>query len=90
MGSKTTRFAHESLQDAKTIKTLLTSLSKGFAKGQMTLGDEDKELILETAELMTVRIKAERDDGECQFTLRVTWKDPAETSVQKGAPKIST
>ena len=35
------RFSHESMQDAKTIKTLLSALSKGFPKGELSLGDED-------------------------------------------------
>ncbi|MBK1635774.1 amphi-Trp domain-containing protein [Rhodovulum adriaticum] len=90
MADKTTRFAHESLQDRKTIKTLLTALSKGFGKGRLTLGDDDREMVLETADLMTLRITAEREDGACQVTLKVTWNDPAQPSRPKGAPKISS
>ncbi|MBB95413.1 MAG: amphi-Trp domain-containing protein [Rhodobacteraceae bacterium] len=89
MGSAQTRFSHESLQDAKTIKTLLTSLSKGFSKGEMTLGDGDRELVLKTDGLMTVRIKAEREDGQCAFSLKVTWADPAEPAPRKKTPTIT-
>ena len=88
MGDSKRRFTHESLQDAKTVKTLLTALSKGFAKGELALGDEDGELTLKTAELMTVRIRAEREDGSCRVSLRVSWPDPTETPPPKGAPRI--
>lgn len=90
MAGARTRFTHESLQDARTIKTLLTSLSKGFAKGEMTLGDGDKELVLQTDGLMTVRIKAEREDGQCEFSLKVSWKDPRDSAPKKKTPSISS
>ncbi|MGB0659326.1 MAG: amphi-Trp domain-containing protein [Mangrovicoccus sp.] len=89
MGSNT-RFRHESLQDAKTIKTLLGSLAKGFAKGSMTLGDDDDELELKTGGLMDVRVKAEREDGRCVFSLRISWPDPTEEPLPKGKPRIDS
>lgn len=82
------RFTHESLQDAKTIKTLLAALSKGFSKGEMTLGDEDDALVLTPTGLLNVRIKAERADGKCEFSLRVTWSDPSKPAPQKQKPRI--
>ncbi|MBV7393096.1 amphi-Trp domain-containing protein [Mameliella sediminis] len=91
MSENNKRFTHESLQDAKTIKTLLTALSKGFGKGEMTLGDEDDEFVLQTADLMNVRIKGEREDGRCTVSLRVTWDDPATpTTSRKNKPRIES
>ena len=90
MGDDIRRFSHESLQDAKTIKTLLTALAKGFAKGEMTLGDEDHELVLKTDGLMNVGIKAEREDGRCDFTLKVTWSDPSESLPRKVKPYVES
>lgn len=85
------RFTHESLQDAKTIKALLSALSRGFAKGEMTLSDEDQDLVMETADLMTVRIKGERVDGQCTVSLRVTWADPeASPARSTGKPRIES
>ena len=83
------RFSHESLQDAKTIKALLTALSKGFAKGEMTLSDEDDALVMKTGDLMTLRIKGERAEGRCSVNLRISWADPeAPEKGTKGRPKI--
>lgn len=85
------RFSHESLQDAKTIKTLLTALSKGFAKGEMCLGDEDDELVMQTADLMTLRLRGERQDGRCTVSLRVTWADPdAPQTSTTGKPRVGS
>ncbi|WP_321367101.1 amphi-Trp domain-containing protein [uncultured Celeribacter sp.] len=90
MSGQNAHFSHDSLQDAKTIKTLLTALSKGFSKGEMTLGDDENELVLQTAGLMNVRIKASREDGQCQINLRVSWSDPVNPGTSKGSPKIKT
>ena len=89
MAENDARFVHESLQDAKTIKTLLNALSKGFAKGEMTLSDEDDALVLRTADLINVRIKAARENGQCSVNLRVTWAEPhSGTDTQKQKPEI--
>ena len=85
------RFSHESLQDAKTIKTLLTALSKGFAKGEMSLGDDEDTLVLQTADLMTLRLKGERTDRRCTVSLRISWADPeAPQSHDTGKPRIDS
>jgi amphi-Trp domain-containing protein len=85
------RFSHESLQDAKTIKTLLSALSKGFAKGQLSLGDDDETLVLQTADLMTLRLKGECVDGRCTVRLRVSWTEPdAPETRDAGKPRIGS
>ncbi|OSP53767.1 amphi-Trp domain-containing protein [Pseudoruegeria sp. SK021] len=85
------RFSHESLQDAKTIKTLLDALSKGFSKGEMTLSDDEGALVMQTADLLTIRIKGERLDGHCSVSLRVVWPDPeAAPSGSSGKPRIDS
>lgn len=85
------RFSHESLQDAKTIKTLLSALSKGFAKGELSLGDDAETMSLLTAELMTLRLKGERVDGRCTVSLRVSWTDPDEPNARDtGKPHIGS
>lgn len=90
MSEQNRRFSHESLQDPKTIKTLLSSLAKGFSKGELSLGDDDGELVLQTGGLMNLRLKAEREDGRCEISLRVYWSDPEETAPSKGQPRIDS
>lgn len=83
------RFSHESLQDAKTIKALLTALPKGVAKGEISLGNEDDLLLMQTAGRMPLRLQGERLDGRCTVSLRVSWADPEtpQTSTA-GRPRI--
>lgn len=90
MAKDNTRFTHESLQDAKSIKALLAALTKGFAKGELILGEDEDELVLAPHGLMTVRLKAEREGGRSQVNLRVSWTDEAATLPKKGSLKITS
>ncbi|PRY20948.1 amphi-Trp domain-containing protein [Aliiruegeria haliotis] len=83
------KFRHESLQSRKTIKALLESITKGLGKGELTLSDEDGAITLEPDGLLTLRIRAERAEGNCRLDLRVTWSEDADPPKSKGAPKIS-
>ena len=90
MGDSNNRFKHESLQDAKTIKALLTSLASGFSKGDMKLGDDKKEIVLKPDGLMNVRIRAEREDGTSKFSLSVSWSDASDNARSKGTPRVES
>ena len=46
--------------------------------------------ITKTADLMTVRIKAERQGPDCQLNLRISWTDPSESRPETGTPRISS
>ena len=88
MAKGTTRFQHESLQDAKSIRTLLAALAKGIGKNELRLGDDEDELVLHPQGLMTLRIKAEHEDGRSQVNLRVTWREADESKPSKSTPRI--
>lgn len=81
------KFRHESLQDRKTIKTLLAALTKGIAAGEITLSDGDKDLVLPVEGLMAVRIRADRSDGACRVDLRISWTEDSDTE-NTSAPQI--
>jgi len=81
------KFRHESLQDRKTIKSLLAALTKGIGAGEITLSDGDKELVLPVDGLMTLRIKADRSDGACRVDLRISWTEDSDTE-STSAPQI--
>lgn len=90
MGASDRQFLHESLQNAKTVKALLTALAKGFSNREITVGDDADELVMKTADLMTVRIKADRQGPDCQLSVRVSWTDPSQSKPETGAPRISS
>ncbi|WP_071673436.1 amphi-Trp domain-containing protein [Nioella nitratireducens] len=81
------KFRHESLQDRKTIKALLTALTKGIGAGEITFGEDDKTLVLPVDGLMTLRIKADRSDGACRVDLRISWTEDNDTT-STSAPQI--
>ena len=90
MSDTNDRFKHESLQDAKTLKSLLTSLAKGFSKEGLTLGDENSEITLKPEGLMSVRIRAEQADGNSRLSLNVSWSDGSGSKRPKRAPWVES
>jgi len=81
------KFRHESLQDRKTIKTLLAALTKGIRAGEITLSDGDTELVLPVEGVLTLRIKADRQDGACRVDLRISWTEDSDVKSTT-APQI--
>ncbi len=84
------RFRHDSLQDRKTVKALIDAIGKGLAKGELTLSDDDNELVLAPEGLLTLRIRAERNDGQCKVDFRVSWTEQDVALQQKPAPKVKS
>ena len=74
-------FRHESLQDAKSIKELLTSISKGFSKGRLEFSDEDGELVLQPSGLLDLKVTVSEDESRHRLEVKVSWqKDREERS----------
>ncbi|MBY8974510.1 amphi-Trp domain-containing protein [Rhodobacteraceae bacterium NNCM2] len=89
MSNSDGKFRHESLQNRKTIKALLEAVTKGIAKGELTLNDDGNELTLVPDGLLTLRIKADKADGNCRLDLRLSWSEESATPQNKKAPKIA-
>ncbi|KUP93356.1 amphi-Trp domain-containing protein [Tritonibacter horizontis] len=84
------RFRHDSLQDRKTIKALIDAIGKGLAKGELSLSDDDNDIVLTPDGLMTLRIRAERNDGQCKVDFRVSWTERDDDLREKPAPKVKS
>ncbi len=82
------KFRHESLQTRKSVKALLEAVTKGIGKGELTLSDEDGEILLEPEGLLGLRIRAEKADGANRIDLRITWSDEPGPQEGKAAPKV--
>ncbi len=83
------KFLHESLQDKKSVKALLDSLSKAIGKGEVVLSDDREELTLPLDSLLNLRIKADRADGRCRVDIRLSWQERAPVLEKKSAPKVT-
>ena len=77
-------FRHESLQDAKTIQSMLKSLSKGIAEGRLSFSDEDGEIVMEPEGLLNLKVTASQDESRHRVNIRITWQ--AEEKVQQKKP----
>lgn len=70
------KFNHESMQDTKSIKGILKSITKGLSKGTIVLSDEHDDLILEPKGLLTLKVAAVQDSDQSSINLRIQWQTP--------------
>ncbi len=80
-------FTHESLQDAKSIQDILKAVTKGLAKGKLSLSDEDGEVLLTPKGLLNLKVSARSENGNNRLDLRISWHDE-EKVVEKKNLKV--
>jgi len=78
-----TRFRHESLQDAETIKDFLKSIANAFGKGKLVLEDEDGQLAMEPEGLLHLKVTGSQEDDRNRLNIRVTWQNETDIPVKK-------
>jgi amphi-Trp domain-containing protein len=76
-------FRHESLQDAKTISTIMKALTDGLSSGKLSFSDADDSIELEPEGLMNLKITASQEDNLNRVNLRITWQSEEKTKSQK-------
>ena len=74
MRTREKSFRHESLQDEKSIKDLLKSLTKGFADGRLSFSDEDGEIVMEPEGLLRLKLTASKEENRHRINLRISWQ----------------
>jgi amphi-Trp domain-containing protein len=80
---QTTRFRHESLQDAESVQRLLGAILSGVSKGKIVLEDEDGEMIMKPKGLANLKISASQDDRKNRLDIRLTWYEAPESLGEK-------
>ena len=80
---QSTRFRHESLQDAESVQTLLSALVDGVAKGKIVLEDEDGTMLMKPKGLANLKISASQDDKKNRLYVRLTWYESSDTVREK-------
>ncbi|MEO9777838.1 MAG: amphi-Trp domain-containing protein [Sedimentitalea sp.] len=88
MANSDGKFLHKSLQDRKSVKALLEALTRSIGKGEISLSDEEGDLTLPIDDLLTLRIKASRSDGNCVVGIRLSWSEDIQVSHVKTKPSI--
>jgi len=67
-------FKHESLQDAKSIEKILSSIGENLAKGKLKFSDEEDEIEFQPEGLMKLKISAAQDGNQQRFNIKVSWE----------------
>jgi len=76
-------FRHESLQDSKTIKDILKSLTDGLASGRLSFSDADDSIELRPKGLMNLKITASQEDNLNKVNIRITWQSEVKDKENK-------
>lgn len=75
MANSDGKFLHKSLQDRKSLTALLVALTSSIGKGEISLSYEEGDLTLPIDDLLTLRKKASRSDGNCAVGIRLSWSE---------------
>ena len=83
-------FRHDSLQDARTIRGILKSITNGLAEGRLTFSDVDDELVMEPQGLLNLKLTATQEEGRHRINIRISWQVEDETVKKKKALSVSS
>jgi len=83
-------FRHESLQDSKTIKNILKSITNGMGSGKLTFSDEDDTIVMNPEGLLHLKLTATQDENRHRINVRISWHVEEETKKQKKNLSVSS
>ncbi|HBE93035.1 MAG TPA: amphi-Trp domain-containing protein [Gammaproteobacteria bacterium] len=67
-------FRHESLQDSKSIRDILHSITKAIGKGKLVFSDEDDRIVMEPEGLLNLKITASQEESRQRVNIRISWQ----------------
>ncbi|WP_417830664.1 amphi-Trp domain-containing protein [Terasakiella sp.] len=76
------RFKHESLQDSKTIATLLNALTNAISDGKIVMEDSNASLTMEPKGLLHFKLSASKEDDQNRLNIKISWQ--GKTTVESG------
>ena len=82
-------FRHDSLQDSKTIRGILKSVTQGLAEGRLTFSDEDDEMVMEPEGLLNLKLTATQEEGRNRINIRISWQVEDRTAKKKKALTVT-
>ena len=83
-------FRHESLQDRKSIRSILKALLDGIDKGKLKFSDADDEIVMQPQGLMNVRITASQEDNRQRIDIRISWEVEHSKARKKSRLKVAS
>lgn len=80
------KFAHESLQDLKSVRAFLDALINSVDKKRLILTSEGQEIVMEMEELLKFSLRAKKKGGENKLSIKISWTDTPEPRMEQGSP----
>jgi amphi-Trp domain-containing protein len=80
---KTGEFDFEFVGDGESIVKYLKALTEGFAKKQLVLGNEKKQLLFEPQGLVEFKVKAKRRNRDNKISIKFSWKENGQGTSSK-------
>lgn len=71
----TDEFAHESLQDLKSIGDYLRAIVQGLESGHLDLSDDGGQLVLHPSGLLGLELRAKRRGNRAQLEIELSWTE---------------
>jgi amphi-Trp domain-containing protein len=68
-------FAHESLQDRKSIGDYLRAIVQGLESGHLDLSDDGGQLVLHPSGLLGLELRAKRRGNRAQLEIELSWTE---------------
>ena len=73
-------FRHDSLQDTKSIRDLLQSITRAIGKGKVVFSDEDGKIVMEPEGLLHLKITASQEESRQRINIRISWQTEEESN----------
>ena len=67
-------FRHDSLQDTRSIQSILKSINDGLAKGKITFADEDDNIEMKPDGLLDLKVTATQESNKNRINVRISWQ----------------
>ncbi|RLL51894.1 amphi-Trp domain-containing protein [Mariprofundus sp. EBB-1] len=76
-------FHHESLEDTKSLRSLMQAVTDGLESGELSFSDDSDEIIMIPKGLLHFKLAAAQEEGRNRINIRVTWHDDVDTKPAK-------
>ena len=83
-------FRHDSLQDCKTIRNILKSISNGLSEGKLTFSDDEDEIVMEPKGLLNLKLTASQDEDRQRINIRISWQIEDEPAKKKKVLSVTS
>ena len=89
MKSSKSEFRHESIQDNESIKVILTAITEGIQKKEITFSDDEDSIIMQPKGMLNLKVTASRDGNDNRISIRIKWQTEPAKQNKKSSLSVS-